>query len=100
MAKKETVQFRTPQTEDRFGDPVGEANAWRPVAGCTVVPRSTDEYEKRGTILIQGYFVRAPAGTEIGNTDDVEVRGEVYKIDGVVGDYGRKGKMMYVGRVV
>ena len=97
MPKKETIKLRSPREEDQFGDPIGPVPGWRNVPGATVVPRESNEDERRGTIIISGFMISFPSSVEITDYDEVEVRGEVYQIEGAVGDYGRK-KIFYVMR--
>lgn len=98
MAAKEKIRLRAPRPEDKFGDPTGTVPDWRDVNGATVVPRSSSEYEQRGTIIISGFMIRVPRSTAVQNGDEVEVRGKVYQIEGEIGDFGRPGKIFYVKR--
>ena len=63
-----------------------------------MVPRESQDYEQRGSIIIKGFMVALPGTVrdnlgqvvEIEDTDEVEVRGEVHQIDGAVGDYVKR----------
>ncbi len=98
MAKKETIWARPPRELDRFNDPIGPEPDWVEIPGAIVVPRSSDEYEQRGTVIIEGFMIVLPSrirdaqGVDVPLDDDWEVRarGEVYQIDGVLADYGRR----------
>ena len=93
----ETIKLRSARAEDEFGDPIGAVPAWRPVTARNVVPRSSQDYEQRGEIIISGFMIVVAASVEVDAHDEVEVRGQIYQIDGEVGDYGRK-KVFYVTR--
>ena len=98
MAQKETIRIRSARPTDRFNDPIGPVPAWRDVPGATVVPRESQDYEQRGPIIIVGFMIRVGPTVVVVDTDEVEVRGEVYQIEGAVADYLRKGKIFYVTR--
>lgn len=98
MAAKENVRLRPPQDEDKFGDPVGPAPDWSDPVRATVVPRESQDYEQRGPVIIHGFLVRLPSSTVITDHYELEIRGDVYQIDGAVADFGRKGKIVYTMR--
>jgi hypothetical protein len=61
---------------------------------CIVIPRSSDENAERGTVIIEGYTVWAPApvAIEVTALDVVKVRGKQWSIEGVPGDWrNRRG---------
>jgi hypothetical protein len=93
----EVIRLREALEEDEFGDPIGSPPAWRPVRAQKVVPRSSDDYEQRGTIIISGFMIVLSSSVDIDSREEVEVRGKIYQIDGEIGDYGRK-KVFYVTR--
>jgi hypothetical protein len=93
----ENIKLRTARPEDEFGDPIGAVGEWRTVRARNVVPRSSDDYEQRGTIIISGFMIVVSSSVEVDAQDEVEVRGKVYQIDGEIGDYGRK-KVFYTTR--
>lgn len=100
MPKKETIRVRPPREEDRGGDPIGPVPAWREIPGAIVVPRSSDEYEQRGAIIVSGFMVVLGPTTPdslVTKLDEIEVRGEVYQIDGEIADYIKK-RIFYVTR--
>lgn len=90
--------MRPPRPRDRFNDPQGAVPEWRTVPGVTVVPRSSNEDEKRGPIVIAGFMlatgspIRDSLGVVVPLEFDweVQIRGEVHQIEGDVADYGRK----------
>jgi hypothetical protein len=93
----ENIKLRAARPEDEFGDPTGPVPEWRTVRARNVVPRSSDDYEQRGTIIISGFMIVVSSSVEVDAQDEVEVRGKIYQIDGEIGDYGRK-KLFYVTR--
>lgn len=97
MAKKEAIRLRAPRPKDKFGDPTGPVPDWRDETALAVVPRSSEDYEQRGPIIISGYMVAISSIVPVSDRDEVEIRGEVFQIEGAVGDYGRK-KIFYTER--
>lgn len=99
MPAKEKIRLRAAQTKDRFGDPEGPVPPWRDVTARAVVPRTSEDNEQRGPIVISGFMVSLPPNTPIEDDDEVEIRGKVHQIEGVVADYLKKGKLFYTKRV-
>jgi hypothetical protein len=93
----ENIKLRAAREENDFGDPIGPVPEWRTVRARNVVPRSSDDYEQRGTIIISGFMVVVSSSVEVDAHEEVEIRGKVYQIDGEIGDYGRK-KVFYTTR--
>jgi hypothetical protein len=89
MSKKENIRLRAPAEKDRHNEPILPIPEWREVLANAVVPRSSSEEQQRGQIIISGFMVSVPASTVVNDNDEVEIRGKVYSIEGVVGDYGR-----------
>lgn len=97
MAKKgkENITIQRRPEETRTGD-----RAPGEVAGvlrrCLVWPRASSEQADRGTVTIEGYNVWAPApiAFEISSDDVVVVRGHEHEIEGVPGDWQKRGKML------
>lgn len=87
----ETVsRIRAPLVGDRYGNQVRDwDNATRvDIPGCGVAPRTSGEETEQGRQgVIVGIAVYAPAGTDIGPHDRLDVRGEVYEVDGEVADW-------------
>lgn len=97
MPRRETIEVRSQRELDRFNDPIGPEPAWRAIPGATVVPRSSQDYEQRGAIVISGFMVVVPSAERVEDTDEIRIRGEVYQVDGAIGDYGRR-KIFYTMR--
>lgn len=90
----ETVKVFRPGTRTRTGDATPETLAGT-LTHCIILPRSTDETADRGTVIIEGYIVWAPAPVtfEVKATDEIEVRGKRWRIEGVPGDWrSKRGK--------
>lgn len=100
----ETVEVHRPTPKDRFGDPVGP-EAMLVVAelrDCIIYPRMAGEFGERGAHTVAGLHVAVPqdavfftagllaAEAELRSTDTVLARGEMWKIDGSVGDWRKK----------
>jgi len=98
MPAKETIRVRPQRELDEFNDPIGPAPAWRLVPGATVVPRNSQEDDRRGQVGISGFMIALPSKLTdslgqpivLADTDEFEIRGETYQVDGAIGDYGRK----------
>lgn len=56
------------------------------IDNCIIVPRTSTELGK-GEVIIDGQNVFAPAGSDVQADDEVEVRGVLYDVEGVPGDY-------------
>lgn len=97
MAQKETIK-RRPKRATRMGDPIGPVPPWVEIRGCLVVPRESQDFEQRGRVVLAGFMIKAPASATILETDELEVRGQIYQVDGAVGDFRRKGKLLYCKR--
>jgi hypothetical protein len=97
MAQKEPIK-RRPARPTRMGDPVGPVPAWIEIRGCLVVPRESQDFEQRGRVVLSGFMIKAPRTATVLATDEIMVRGEIYQVDGAVGDFRRKGKLFYVKR--
>jgi hypothetical protein len=82
----ETVtRLRAPSTTDRYGATVPDwDNATElDVTSCIVAPRTQEEETGNGRVAVPiGFTVYAPAGTDIIETDRLEVRGEPCEVDG------------------
>lgn len=72
---------------DRDGKP--KPSAELPIPGTVVIPRRSGEGEE-GTIVLDGWKLVCPKGTELIPSDQIIVRGKPYSILGNVGDYGKK----------
>lgn len=89
MARKERIRLRAPAEKDWHNEPIEPIPEWREVTANAVVPRSSSEDQQRGQIIISGFMVAVPSSVVVNDNDEVEIRGKVYGIVGVVGDYGR-----------
>ena len=84
----ETVVVRRASTRNRNGDRVlGEVVG--ELTRCIIWPRSSTETANRGIVAIDGHNVWAPSPVtlDVRATDEVEVRGETYQIEGKPGDW-------------
>lgn len=69
---------------DTFGEPYD-------IEGCIPYPRPSDDLEEGGTIIGENVFV--PAGAEaVKSSDNVELRGTRYAVDGKPGDFRKSGR--------
>lgn len=84
-----TVLRGTPVTDPYSGEETG--TDWSTptatvVTDCGVAPRLTPESPANDrTLIIEGYTVFMPYGTDVLATDRVVVRGDTYDVDGDVG---------------
>lgn len=61
-----------------------------PVEDCGILPRTAEG--ERGTVIITGLEIWAPAGTRVSAVDKIRARGEVWEVEGVPGVYtNRRG---------
>lgn len=90
-AKRETVTVVRKPKVDKL-KPASGPTAEIPVRRCFVLPRSNHEADS-GWVQISGWTVIAPVGSDIRADDQVRVRGELYAVEGVPGEFPvRKGK--------
>lgn len=90
-AKRETVTIVRKPKVDRL-KPASGPTAEIPVRRCYVLPRSNQE-EDGGWVQVSGFTVIAPVGSDIRADDLLRIRGELYAVEGVPGEYPvRKGK--------
>lgn len=67
------------------------AEARHDITGCVILPRSSYEAE-RGWVIVDGRQIIAPYGSDVVATDQVEIDGELWDVDGAPGDYeNRRG---------
>lgn len=85
--KKETVVRKRAAGRDRGGKPKPSADL--PIKGVIVIPRRSGEGEQ-GTVILDGWKLICPKGTDLVASDLIEVRGKTYGILGNPGDYGKK----------
>lgn len=73
------------------------------VTGCVVMPRTSFEQEK-GWVVVEGRMIVAPHGSDVLASDQVQVDGHIWDVDGEPGEYedrrGRvKAMVFYLKRV-
>lgn len=79
----ETVVRIRPLGTDPYGDPLPGDPARTDVAGTAVAPRMSTEPTERGRQgVVVGLTIAPPPGSDIRFTDQVEVRGVVYDVEG------------------
>jgi hypothetical protein len=100
-AKRETVVVVRKPKVDKL-KPASGPTAEIPVPKCYVLPRANQE-EGGGWIQVSGYTVIAPVGSDIRADDQIRIRGELYAVEGVPGEYpvrvGKPGLFVTVERV-
>jgi hypothetical protein len=89
FANGETVTVLPgPATFDAYGDPIASTRVGGDILGCGVAPRYSTEPTVRGRQgVIVGLSIYAPAGSDILFTDLLEVRGQVYMVEGDAADW-------------
>lgn len=76
--------------EDAHGNPIdGHAETPVYVEVYGIAPTTSTEPEPGRNLVVTGYTLLAPKGTNIGPHDLVVIDGENYKVKGEVGDYNR-----------
>lgn len=65
----------------------GEFAPERTVEGCMVYPRGSTEDTGRQATVITGLTALLPPGSVVGPRDQVRFKGEVYDVDGDVGEW-------------
>lgn len=87
-------------TVDEWGDPVGGVEERFVVPGCAVAPLKQGENATAdGAVLLDGFTVYMPVGTDVLASDLVEVRGGTYHVDGVPGVWVNPYSSGYPGGV-
>ena len=86
----ETIWIRTAApVAGRFGAK-GVAPAPVEVENCAIIPRTAEG--ERGTVIITGLEIWAPAGTRVSAIDQIDARGETWDVEGQPGVYvNRRG---------
>lgn len=93
---RETVTVLRPGGTTPFGDPLpGSSHS---VDGCLFAPRSSNESSDFANTVITGAQLFGPAGADIKATDQIQVRGVVYDVEGDVGDWGKAGVQVALER--
>lgn len=85
----ETVTVLRPgaPTRDAYGNDVAGPDVATDIPYCVIAPRSSTERMQNQDLVIAGITVYAPPGSDIQSTDRMAVRGIIYQVDGVPGDY-------------
>jgi hypothetical protein len=84
MSGETVVRIRaTPGGFNAYGDPVASTTTRTDVPNTAVAPRMSTEPTTRGRNgSVIGLTIAPPAGSDIRSTDQVEVRGVVYDVEG------------------
>lgn len=79
---------KDPGGNDRYGDPTSSTTSRTLISAAGVAPRSSSDNDDRGqTGVIVGLSLYLPYGTDIVFTDQIEVDGEPYDIEGEPGSW-------------
>lgn len=92
MAKtpgSETVTVIRKIKVDRLSDDAIGPPAEVDIEGCVILPRVSAETDK-GWVVVEGKMVVAPFKSDVLATDQVRYDGDLYEVDGAVGDYRNK----------
>ena len=83
-----TIVRATPGGTDAYGDPIPGTVTRIDVPGCAVAPRLSTEPTERGRQgVIVGLTIYPPADSGFRFTDQVEVRGVLFDIEGEVAEW-------------
>lgn len=75
-----------PGGHDEYGDPIAGTSSSTELAGAFTAPREEPELNERGRAgVIVGLTLYGPQGTDLRYTDQVEVDGVLFDIEGEVG---------------
>jgi hypothetical protein len=86
MGDSVTITRRAATSTDDYGNDVFTTTDTT-VKGCVVVPRNSSELIQGQDAVIVGLTAYMPYGTVILPTDQVNVNGVVYEVDGEAGSY-------------
>lgn len=79
---------RSPGGVDDYGDPIDSTTATTELVGAFVAPRETSEIRGRGRAgVIVGLTLYAPYGTDLVHTDQIDVDGELFELEGEIGPW-------------
>lgn len=77
---------RTPGGVDEYGDPIESTVSRMLLEGSFTAPRVSDDITNRGRAgVIVGLTLFAPYNSDLVHTDQIEVDGQVYEIEGEPG---------------
>lgn len=83
-----TIVRVRPPGFDQYGDPIAGTPNRLTLEGAFVAPRSTSDIDARGRQgVINGLTLFGEFGTDLVHTDQVEVDGVLYDIDGDAGQW-------------
>lgn len=87
-----TIVRPGPSTRDAYGNDVPGTPTEIPVPGCGVAPRDStgsaaNELTDARDTVISGLMIFAPYGTEVRATDQMRVKGQLYDVVGLPGDF-------------
>ena len=89
-----------PAGNDALGDPLGPA-VRTALEGCSQAPRESSDVHDRGRQgVIVGLTLYMPPTTDLLHTDQVEVDGVLYDVEGVPGDWNSPLTGWHPGKVV
>lgn len=72
--------------QDDWGDPIEATESRSDVEGCAVAPlKQGEDASPDGAVVLDGFTVYMPFGTDVRASDTVVVRGLEYHVDGVPG---------------
>lgn len=92
MRGTETIKiFRGAKVDSLDSVDAGDEVAHHEEPHCIVWPRTSEELGK-GTVIIEGENVFTPPGADVLATDQVELRGVRYDVEGKPGDYRMRGR--------
>lgn len=79
---------RAPGGLDEYGDPVESTSTSTELVGAFTAPRPESEITSRGRAgVIVGLTLYAPFGTDLVHTDQVDVDGTLFEVEGEVGSW-------------
>lgn len=77
---------QSPGGTDQYGDPIPGTTTETIIAGAFTAPRTTEDVDDRGRAgVIVGLTLFAPYNTDLTYTDQIEVDGVLYDIEGEPG---------------
>lgn len=78
----------TPGGTNQYGDPIASTVARTTIEGAFVAPRESSDIDGGGrTGVLIGLTLFAPYGSDLRDTDDIEVDGVLFTIEGDVGQW-------------
>ena len=88
MVSNATVTVVRSDANDVYGDPAETPPTRTRLDGCAVAPRSSADVNDRGRQgVVVGLTLFAPYGADIRHTDQLDVDGVLYDVDGEPGSW-------------